>query len=80
MVPEVTMTGFQLVDLYRNGFFEGAAGFGTPVAVTAAMLIGLALWWVGRRQERGGVLGVRGPGRLRGHAFGQAARRAGRGA
>jgi hypothetical protein len=24
-VPEVSLTGFQLVDLFRNGFFEGAA-------------------------------------------------------
>ena len=25
VVPEVALTGFQLVDLFRNGFFEGAA-------------------------------------------------------
>jgi hypothetical protein len=25
VVPEVSLTGFQLVDLFRNGFFEGAA-------------------------------------------------------
>jgi hypothetical protein len=24
-VPEVSLTGFQLVDLFRSGFFEGAA-------------------------------------------------------
>jgi hypothetical protein len=25
VVPEVPLTGFQLVDLFRNGFFQGAA-------------------------------------------------------
>ena len=30
-----------LIAFCFGAFFEGAAGFGTPVAVTAAMLIGL---------------------------------------
>jgi hypothetical protein len=25
VVPEVALTGFQLVDLFRNGFFQGPA-------------------------------------------------------
>ena len=38
-----------LIAFAFGAFFEGAAGFGTPVAVTAALLIGLGLASVFRR-------------------------------
>ena len=37
------LTGLLLIAFSYGAFFEGAAGFGTPVAVTAAILIGLGL-------------------------------------
>ena len=65
-----------LIAFCFGAFFEGAAGFGTPVAVTAAMLIGLGFSPLGRlgpvadRQHRAGGL------RRAGHAGDHAGRRA----